>query len=380
MPLSFAVYFWTVVGLAVIGISDSIYLFISHHRVYTDIGYKSFCAISRAINCDTVSQSPYSIFLGLPVAVWGVIGYAVYLLALSLARRKDAQNKRIWPLLFLVSLFFSLCSVMLAFISTYLVRSYCILCILSFGVNFALLFYTWLIRRRFGDEGFFDGLKRDIRYLWVHRVQTAILILPLTAVVVVIWAFIPAYWHFEPPVLSAKIGQGITADGHPWIGAENPKMVISEFSDYQCFQCKKMHYYLRQIIAEHPEKIRLIHRHYPMDHEYNWIVDKPFHIGSGAMALLGIYAASKGKFWEMNDALFEIAGEGTILLRELANRTGLDFSGLSRAIDDPRIRFRLKQDIWRGMKLRIYGTPAFTVDGILYYGQIPPEELKRALR
>ncbi|MBU3949567.1 MAG: hypothetical protein KJ826_15285 [Proteobacteria bacterium] len=43
--------------------------------MYTDIGYESFCAISKAINCDTVSQSPYSVFLGVPLAIWGVAGY-----------------------------------------------------------------------------------------------------------------------------------------------------------------------------------------------------------------------------------------------------------------------------------------------------------------
>jgi uncharacterized membrane protein len=75
-PPPFYVYLWAVALLTLIGLTDSIYLAISHYRVYTDIGYTSFCAISRAINCDTVSQSPYAIMLNLPVAVWGVIGYA----------------------------------------------------------------------------------------------------------------------------------------------------------------------------------------------------------------------------------------------------------------------------------------------------------------
>jgi uncharacterized membrane protein len=71
IPLPFPVYFWTFVGLAIMGLADAIYLSISHYRVYTDIGYASFCAISKAINCDTVSQSPYSILWGAPVPVLG---------------------------------------------------------------------------------------------------------------------------------------------------------------------------------------------------------------------------------------------------------------------------------------------------------------------
>ena len=61
-PLPFGVYLWTVILITMIGLTYSIYLSVSHYRVYTDIGYKSFCAISRAINCDTISQSFYSIF------------------------------------------------------------------------------------------------------------------------------------------------------------------------------------------------------------------------------------------------------------------------------------------------------------------------------
>jgi len=69
--LQFPLYFWTVAALAMAGVLDSIYLLISHYRVYTDIAYESFYAIPRSINCDTVSQSPYSIFIGIPVPVCG---------------------------------------------------------------------------------------------------------------------------------------------------------------------------------------------------------------------------------------------------------------------------------------------------------------------
>jgi uncharacterized membrane protein len=92
-PFPFPAYFGTVVILAFGGLSASIYLSINHYRNYTDIGYKSFCAISRAINCDTVSQSTYSIFLGVPVAVWGVIGHIFFLLFLPFASGKMAKKK-----------------------------------------------------------------------------------------------------------------------------------------------------------------------------------------------------------------------------------------------------------------------------------------------
>ena len=73
-PAAFGVYYGAALALAIAGIINSVYLAISHYRNYTDIGYESFCAISRAINCDTVSQSPYAIFLRVTGGCLGCIG------------------------------------------------------------------------------------------------------------------------------------------------------------------------------------------------------------------------------------------------------------------------------------------------------------------
>jgi uncharacterized membrane protein len=110
-PLPFAVYFWTVFLLGAAGLASTIYLSISHYRAYTDIGYRSFCAISRSLNCDTVSQSPYSILMSLPVPVWGIIGFVFFLLVAAMAAVRAADKRRCWPLLIGISLFFSVYSV-----------------------------------------------------------------------------------------------------------------------------------------------------------------------------------------------------------------------------------------------------------------------------
>jgi protein-disulfide isomerase/uncharacterized membrane protein len=379
-PLPFPVYFWTVAVLAAGGLIDSIYLAISHYRVYTDIAYSSFCAISQSINCDTVSQSPYSIFLQVPVPVWGIIGYTFFLLFLPLARTKAAEKKRIWSLLCLVSLIFSISSIILALISTLEIHSHCIMCLLSHGINFMLLFYTWMTRKRFDGEGIIDGLRHDIRFLINKKKQTLSLFMPITTGIVLVLLFFPVYWSFEPPTLSAYMPHGITADGHPWVGAENPQLEIVEFTDYQCFQCNKMHFYLRQIMVKYPGKIRLIHRHFPMDHEVNPIVKEPIHWGSGKLAMLTIYAASQNKFWQLSDILFSIARiKPKINISELAQATGLNSEGLSRAMIDPKIQSLLKKDIIDGLKSGVSGTPSFVIDGQVYQGQIPPEVLKQVM-
>ena len=379
-PLPFPIYFGTVVIFALTGLADSIYLAISHYRVYTDIGYKSFCAISRTINCDTVSQSPFSIFLDVPVPVWGIIGYSFFLLLMSFAWHRGMERRRIWTLLFLMSIGFSLYSVILAMITTIYIHSYCVMCILSYGINFFLVYYLWLVRRRFGCEGIIKAFGQDLVFLWAQKVRVASVFLPFLIATGPTMLFFPNYWTFKPPPPSATTSTGTTEEGHPWIGANSPELVITEYADYLCFQCKKMHYYLRELIAKHPEKIRLVHRHFPMDHEYNFIVKHPFHVGSGKMALLAVHAAAEGKFWQMNDVLFGMAGEThKIDIQEIATRTGLDYPKLLSSANDSKALHQLKVDIWQGMKLRMTGTPSFLIDDKVYQGQIPPEILKKVL-
>jgi len=380
-PLAYAYYFWPVVGLVIAGLLDSIYLSVSHHRVYTDIGYKSFCAISRAINCDTVSQSRYSIFLDLPVPAWGIIGYTLLLLFLLPAVSKETEKKQIWSLVFWLSLAFSAYSVVLALISSYLIGSYCIMCIVSYGVNLALWFYAWIIRRRFSTAGLLADTREDIRFLWKHRVKTSLVAAIFFAAVGTTWIVFPVYWHYQPPPVAASIPRGITDAGHPWIGAQNPVLEIIEYSDYQCFQCKKMHLFLRRLVTEFPDRIRITHHNYPMDHMFNPIVKVPFHRGAGKMALMAVYAASKNKFWELNDHLYGLAGhQQKVEIKELAQTVGMKPEELAGALYDRSIRRQLQRDIRKGNKLGISGTPGYVINGKVYLGQIPAEILKTGMR
>ena len=378
--LPYKYYYLSVLVIALVGLMDSVYLAVSHYRNFVDMGYQSFCAISRSFNCDTVSQSPYAVFLGVPVPVWGIVGYSFFLFLQAFAWPEKAQKKRGWALLLLLSLVFTLYSLVLAFISSYFIHSYCIMCILSYAVNLALLFYSWIIRRRFNGEPLIEAIGLDLHYLarfWKVSLSGGMIFLGTSLAMI---CFFPTYWQLEPPTLSTNIPNGITEDGHPWIGAKNPELTIVEFSDYQCFQCKKMHFYLRRLVSAHPDKIRLVHRHFPMDKGYNPLVKQQFHAGSGKMAMIALYAQVKEKFWKVNDYLFKLAGQkqdfntGTI-----ADQMDATSGELVAALKSKAIRIRLKHDIAVGLDHGISGTPSFVIDKKVYLGQIPADLLKKYL-
>ena len=378
--LPFGVYFGTILGLCLVGLFLSIYLAVSHYRVHTDMGFQSFCALSKSINCDTVSQSPYSILGPLPVAVWGVAGYGFFLLLLVFAVFPSAGRRRVWALCLATAIIFSTGSTAFAAISSLLIGSYCILCIATYAINFLLVYFTWIIRRRFRADRPGSGLVNDLRFLWQERRFSIPVFTAFAAGILAALLAFPAYWQVVPPVAAASIQTGITAEGLPWIGAENPVLDIVEFTDYQCFQCRKMHYYLRVLVARHPDKLRLTHCNYPMDHKFNPIVTEPFHVGSGQMALLAIHAAANGRFVELNDLLFAKAATGQAIdLAAVAREVGIDPLGLQQALTHEPYNRHLLRDIRQGMKLRIAGTPSYWINGSVYEGRIPPEVLKPIL-
>lgn len=371
-PLAFSYYFFTVVVIALLGLGDAIYLAISHYRVHTDIGYQSLCAISRALNCDTVAQSPFAILLGVPVSVWGIWGYGVFLSLLVFAWSKKANRRRMWALLFFCALGFSLFSLFLAIVSTYWIHSYCIMCIFSYAVNLLLLYFSWLVRNRFGCDPIFKSLYMDVQYLTIYpkSLGTVLSIFGIGAVLMLL--FFPSYWQTFPPEISSEISRGVTEDGYPWIGAENPELVIEEFSDYMCLQCKKMHFFLRRMIQAYPEKIRLVHRHFPMDHTFNPIVKEPFHIGSASLAIIAIYFSEQGKFWEINDVLFNISRQTeSVTISDLTKQAGLTLEDIKPVSQESVLWKKLQQDIQSGIEYKLTGTPGFVIDGNVYTGQIP---------
>lgn len=376
IPMPYGYYWWPVFILALLGFADSINMSYSHLRVYTDITYSSFCAISKAANCDTVAQSTYSILFNLPVPVWGVLGYSFLIILIILAKR----TMKMWTIIFLISIFFSIYSIYLGFVSYKYIHSFCLMCFLSYVVSFAFSYCSWIILQRFYENNILVSIKLDYKYSIENIKKLIFVFLPFACICSSLFLVYPTYWNMEPLVLTSEINTGFTKNGNPWIGALNPDITIVEFTDYECFQCKKMHRYLRDLIDQYPDTLRLVHRHYPMDAKFNdIIVKKGMHYGAGYLSLIAIHAAEEGNFWKVNDLLYDFNIDHSINLSEISQKTGYSIEELKSAVVSSKYRKILQFDILTGAKMRITGTPTYLIEGKLYKGFIPKDIFQKIL-
>lgn len=174
--------------------------------------------------------------------------------------------------------------------------------------------------------------------------------------------------------------RGITQDGNPWIGAENPEIEIYMFSDYQCFQCRKMHFFMRNLINKQHTRLRLIHMNFPMDKNLNPIVREDFHNGAGALAAIAEYAVAQNKFWEVNDLLFHVVfKDGVLDLKDLAKAVGVEAKTLAMAVNNRKYLSSVLKDITKGLKHSISGTPTFVINGQVYSSTLPVDVVNRLL-
>jgi protein-disulfide isomerase len=128
---------------------------------------------------------------------------------------------------------------------------------------------------------------------------------------------------------------------------------------------------LRAIVAQFPDRVRLIHRHFPLDQACNRSIERPFHQTACRAALIAECAGRAGRFWEANDTLFaESNSLDTLSTRAIAADLEIDRARLDRCMEGEGL-VAVKNDIEVGIALKLEGTPAFLVDGQVYMGNLP---------
>jgi len=137
---------------------------------------------------------------------------------------------------------------------------------------------------------------------------------------------------------------------------------------------------MRELVAANPGRVRVVHRHYPLDPSCNDDITQPFHPHACRYAALAHCAGEQGRFWPANDFLYARGQRPEpVMAEELAAGVGVDAGRVAACVDDPDTRRRIARELEAGRALRVRGTPTFVLDGRVYPGRIPPDVLEAKL-
>jgi protein-disulfide isomerase/uncharacterized membrane protein len=382
--------------LALVGLAVSLELTRVWVKVRTDPSYESICAVNRELNCMTVAESKYSAFLGVPVSVWGVAGYlAMLAVAMFYYSGKKPRRGLAVCLNGALAFFSVITGLVLLYISEVMIQVLCPFCISIYVINVLILPLALLI---FFKEGGTSSLKAvfsqfgDIKNMARYWAPVLVSALVVSALAVGVFLSVFSDLHAGPPqpcreeqnipTIEGGLKVGFTEEGHPWIGAADPQAVISEFTDYQCPYCDKSHADLRKMLPEYKEKIRVVHRHLPLDNDCHPLVKREYHPCACRYSRYAICAAEQGAtaFWKMNDYLFGLPRQRECVGREkAASDTGLDRDKFFKCLDSEFADKKLHDDIMESIDLEIFATPTYVCDGNTLPGTISKKSLDKII-
>lgn len=330
-------------------------------------GAASFCALSETVSCDRVALSRFSIQLGLPIAVWGVLGYALMVgLAASGVARRRPESTSPAGLLLLVSAAAAFASVTLAVVSKVAIGAWCPLCVVSWLISFGLLAAAWRACRGSGAGG---AIREDLAAVRARPFRAGAVVLLLLGGVALTSAAYPRYWERG----SASVRNAPSQVTEPAALASAGPLLVFEYTDYKCPFCARMHEETRALA--HRPGVTLVRRHFPLDPACNPAVKQQVHPSACTLARAGICAEAQGRLAEMEDALFANQRDRAPV-EALASRLGLDLERFRACLSSPETERRLAADVAAGVRDGVRATPSYVVGGTVHAGRLPPELLR----
>lgn len=186
----------------------------------------------------------------------------------------------------------------------------------------------------------------------------------------------PAAGPAEPPVGELRpVGE----DDHVR-GPASAKVTMVEYSDLECPFCKRFHPTLQKVVAEYPNDVQWVYRHFPLEQ---------LHSKAPKEAEAAECAGEQGKFWEMVDTIFEVtpANDGLELdkLPVLAEQAGVtNIPQFEQCLEAGKYAERVARDLADAAAAGGQGTPYTVLLGargqkVPISGAQPYEQVKAAI-
>ena len=367
--------------LVLLGLAASLYLGKVYLCAYAFLEKCDLsCNINEVWDCGEVARSTYSRWLGIPLALYGIEFFTACLAVVLLPGRGGIKLARWDSILFWAMLVGLPICALLGWVSITRLNKACIGCVVVYGVV-TLLFLCLLAGSALGRSGEDESPGQRLANL-VRRGPTGLLALLRTgtggvAASMVVLLFVTQFFWvprlLAPPQKTKPIPtkeqglpgglEGFVTSGLT-IGPKSAKVVIEEFTDFQCPYCAMGHKVMMQVIKRFKGKVQLIHRDFPLDNSCNEALTFQKHKQACRAAIYARCAAAQNKYWPYESLLFpnqEFLSEQTF--KRFAEKVGLDLKKLAVCVSDPTTKSAVTEDAREGVRREIKGTPSYFING-----------------
>lgn len=162
-------------------------------------------------------------------------------------------------------------------------------------------------------------------------------------------------------------------------GNKDAKVVLVEYADFQCPGCKSTAPIAKELAEKYKEDMAFVFRNFPLT---------SMHPNARAAAASVEAAGLQGKYWEMNELVFdaqEIWANAKIEDRTetfigYARQLELDVEKFKTDTASEAVTKKIDFDVAIGKKFGVTGTPAFYIGEEAINTQASPEALENAIK
>ena len=154
-------------------------------------------------------------------------------------------------------------------------------------------------------------------------------------------------------------------------GSLNAKVVMIEYSDFQCPYCKMAHATLKQLVSDYKGQVAWVFRNFPLEsiHPY---------AKKGAEA--AECASEQGKFWEYADKLYDNQSSfSDTYFTQAATELGLDMTKFNSCLTSEKYSSKIEASAQEAAKAGITGTPGIFVNDQFVRGALPIDNFKQVI-
>lgn len=145
-------------------------------------------------------------------------------------------------------------------------------------------------------------------------------------------------------------------------GNADARLVLVEYGDYQCPACGFAYPVVKALQSQFAGHLCFVFRNFPLAEVHPQAIEA---------ACAAEFAATRGKFWPVHDALYENQDELDLHLYEkIIREQGLKCHELRDALDSGLFLQRIRGDFNGGVRSGVNGTPTFFINGVRYDGEV----------